>query len=125
MPAIGAGALDRLIAIEQPTLAGRTDSGQKQTTWTTVARVWANREDLSGEERFVAQQVASHVTTRWTIHHRTDVSPEMRIRDLGDPVLMDGALGRLHDISAALDADGRRMWLQILARVRSETTDDA
>jgi len=124
MPAIGAGALDRLVAIEKPTTASRSDSGQKEVTWVEIARVWANRQDLSGRERFLAEQTASHVTTRWTMHYRTDVTPEKRIRDLGDPISADGSLGRLYDISAALEVGGRRRWLQVLATARSEIAED-
>jgi len=124
MPAIGAGALDRQVAIEKPTTASRSDSGQKQVTWVEIARVWANRQDLRGRERFLAEQTASHITTRWIMHYRADVTPEKRIRDIGDPVLADGALGRLYDISAALEVGGRQRWLEVLATARSEIAED-
>jgi phage head-tail adaptor, putative, SPP1 family len=81
------------------------------TDWVDYVTVWAKVEDLSRRDYFQAQMLgeASLVTARITIRWRPDINPHMRVR-FG---------GRVFDIKAVLDPDGRRRMLQIMcAEVR-------
>lgn len=81
MSPLRAGQLDRRVVIQQNTTQplGRDAYGGEETAWSTLATVWAHKEDLGGGERFEGQQDNPEITTRWTIRHRTDVTPRMRL----------------------------------------------
>jgi len=76
-----AGELRHMIKIEKPTY-GRGTSGGKTVTWTKVAEVWAAIEPIRGREYIEAQKVASEITTRIRIRHRSDLKPNMRVEHL-------------------------------------------
>lgn len=65
MPVI---SLNRRVVFEKRTVT-QDELGQEQETWTAERVVWAHREDMSGEERFRAdQELATRVATftvRW------------------------------------------------------------
>lgn len=99
-----AGELRHRVTIQQKTITQDT-YGAEVETWAAVTTVWAKIEDLSGREYFAAQQVpTAQVSTRVTIRWRADVKPEMRAL----------ANGRVLDIKAALDPDGRKRELQLM-----------
>lgn len=116
-----AGRLDRRILLEEPQQMGTTDSGQPIVKWLPVGTVWARREPLKGQERFLADQVAAHVDTRFTIRYRSGVTPEKRIRDLSDPIVQEEGVGRVYDITQVLEL-GRREGLQVFAEARAEAS---
>lgn len=62
------GALNRRVIIQSP--AGTRDSyGERTTTWTNVATVWAAIEPLSVRETFAAAQMQAATTHRVTIRY--------------------------------------------------------
>lgn len=76
------------------------------TTWVTFAQAWGSAEELSGDEYWVAQQVASSVSIRFRIRYMAGLGPLQRV--------IYG--GKSWDIVAVLDPDGRRRELEILAK---------
>lgn len=100
---IRAGALRHRIIIEQGT-PSQNDFGEETLAWSTLATVWAKKEDLSGNELFHAQQVNAEVTTQFQIRHRGDVTAKMRI-NLG---------GTFYNVLSPQDPDGRGRELLLL-----------
>lgn len=80
-----AGDLDRRIDIIAAT-ESRSSSGALIQDWEhprLVATVWAQRRDLRGAERFEEAKFDATVATRFRIRHRTDITPEHRVRERG------------------------------------------
>jgi len=77
-----AGRLDREIVIQQRSDAQDT-FGQPQPTWTTLATVWAAKEDDRGREYFAANQLAAEAPTRFRIRYRADVTTRHRVSFAG------------------------------------------
>lgn len=73
-----AGRLDREIEIQKKTVA-RDSYGQPLETWSTLATVWAAKEDDRGREFFAAQQVQAFAPTRFRIRYRSDVTAGHRV----------------------------------------------
>lgn len=71
----GSGAFDREVTIQQLSEAVGTDGGTTPT-WTTLATVWARKQDVRGGERFSAHQLSAPFDTVWTLHYREDCDPE-------------------------------------------------
>jgi hypothetical protein len=74
------GARRRLVTVEQLDEARRS-SGYPGEDWSTLCSVYMAREDFGGQggarrERFVADQVAAVVETRWQMAYRADMDPE-------------------------------------------------
>jgi len=69
------GELDRYITIEQRTETIGT-SGFPDYTWSELAKVYASRTDLSGAERFQADQLSTRFDTRWETGYRSDLDPD-------------------------------------------------
>jgi len=74
--------------------------------WVPLATVWACVEGLRGNEYWQAQQLVDQADHRITIRYRRDVTAQMRVQHDG----------RLFEIRAALDRDGRRRWLELICR---------
>ena len=73
--AIDAGERDRQITIQQLTESvGGTRFPVE--SWSTLATVFARREDLGGRERFMAHQLSAPYDTRWEIPYRLDMDPD-------------------------------------------------
>lgn len=71
--AVRAGRLRHRVTLQSP--AGSRDAlGERTTTWTSVATVWADVEPLTARELFVASQAQSSVTQRVTIRHSATVA---------------------------------------------------
>jgi SPP1 family predicted phage head-tail adaptor len=107
----GAGALDRLITIEEQ-IEVRDASGQVVPQWVPIRQnVWCAREPLRAGERFAAQQVAADVDTGYRIRdEQLQLSPHLhRIVDEG----------RVYDIRSVLPI-GRRDGVAIQAQARAE-----
>lgn len=69
------GALDRQITLQQVTESTET-SGFPTEAWSTLATVFARKQDMSGRERFVAGQMTAPFDTGWVIPYRTDMDPD-------------------------------------------------
>lgn len=53
------------------------DSGTPEETWTTLVTMPAAKYDVSGQEKFAAQQLSASYDTRWEINYRADMDPEL------------------------------------------------
>lgn len=73
-----AGTLDRRLTIKAP-VDGQDSMGGPTVTYTTLATVWAEKQDKGGREFMAAQQVNAEVTTQFRIRYRSDVTPEHRV----------------------------------------------
>lgn len=68
-----AGLLDKRVALQSP--GGSRDAvGERTTTWTTVATVWAQIEPLSAKEQIAAAQARGSLTHRILIRYSTTVA---------------------------------------------------
>lgn len=80
-----AGKLDRRLAILR---AGEVDDGFQTVPgdFTTVATIWASREDISDAERGRASGVSATATTRFQVRHSATsaaISPTDRVSEGG------------------------------------------
>lgn len=73
-----AARLDREIVIQQRSTTQDT-FGQPTPSWSTLATVWAAKEDDRGREYFAAQQLQAVAPTRFRIRFRADVTPSHRV----------------------------------------------
>lgn len=74
-----AGARDRRVTIQQRPAADAADSSGTPTEvgeWSTLAHVWAEKDEVGGRERFTAQQMTAPYDVRWKIGYRADMDPE-------------------------------------------------
>lgn len=73
---VDAGERDRQVTLQQ--LTESLDASRFPVeTWTTLAAVFARKVDLTGRERFVADQLSAPYDTTWNITYRTDMDPEV------------------------------------------------
>ena len=77
-----AGRFNRRVTLQSP--AGSRDAvGERVTTWTDVATVWAAVEPLSTRETFAAAQAQSEATHRITVRYSATtaaIGPEWRVK---------------------------------------------
>jgi SPP1 family predicted phage head-tail adaptor len=99
-----AGQLRHRVTIETTTEV-QDQYGEPVETWTTLAEVWASREDLAGREAFAAQQVQADVTTRFQMRFLAGVTAKARL-------ISDGVT---YNVTSVADADGRGKTLTLLA----------
>ena len=100
--------MDRRITLQVKTTT-QNDYGEPIVTWTTYARIWAEKKDMKGLEKFIAQQVRAEIDTRFVIRYRDDVS-------LTDRLTFES---RDYDIQQVIEI-GRRESLEIIAKARVE-----
>lgn len=98
------GKLNRKISIQQPVSAAKDAYGAEVVTWSTLANVWASRQQLSGREYFAAQQELSNIGIKFRIRYRDDVEPKMRV--VSDSLT--------YDIESVIDADDRERELVLM-----------
>jgi len=96
---IDPGSLDRRVTI-QYRIDAATESGMPVDDWTTTASatVFMGRMAVGARERVQTHQVSAMAETRWVMHYRADMDP-----DLVD-VAKDRRLtyqGRIHNILTA------------------------
>lgn len=103
-----AGRLDRRIKIHTMQVV-RSDYGEDVATPDEGEAVWARVQPVSGNERYISQQVMAEATTQFTIRYRAGVTPEQFI----------AYEGRLYDILEVLEV-GRSEGLAIAAVARAE-----
>lgn len=103
-----AGDLDRRITVERAVKT--TDAaGGVTLNWMAIGEVWAQVLPISDGERWRAEEVAAHVTTRFRIRWGLDVTAEDRI--------VYG--GRNYEIFGVKEI-GRRVGQEITASARAE-----
>ena len=68
-----AGKLTKSVIIQSPT-GDRDAVGERTTTWTNVATVWASIDPLSAREIFAAAQAQSEVTQKVMIRYDSSIS---------------------------------------------------
>ena len=72
------GERDWVITIQQRPLADEADdSGAPLEDWTDLVTMPAAKYDISGQEKFAAQQLSASYDTRWEINYRVDMDPEL------------------------------------------------
>lgn len=101
------GELRARLVLEAPARAA-DDGGGSVVTWEQVALLWAKVSARGGTESFTHDRVAGSASHEIIMRYRSDVTPEMRLRE--------GT--RIFDVRAAMDLDGRRQWLRCLAEER-------
>lgn len=95
--AINAGKYRHQIVIKAAAADSSRDTyGRRKGTGSTVATVWAEKQDWSGDESTENGRETATVTTKWIIRHRTDLSSGMTVTH--------GAV--VYDILSILDFDG-------------------
>lgn len=101
------GALRHRVTLEaQSRTAG--DAGTATIGWTSAGSLFARIEPIGGREIEIAGGIAARVTHKVLIRYRDGVTAGMRFT----------GSGRLLDIHAVLDLEGRHRWLQCLCEER-------
>lgn len=106
-----AGKLDRRITIRRATTA-TNDLGEDVATWGDLATVWASKEDIRDGERFAAQEVAAHITTRFRVRWSSVTSDV----DAKDRIVYQGYEYNV----VAVKELGRREGIEITASARTD-----
>ena len=106
MSMINAGKYRHAITIKNPADDSSRDFGGRKGTGTTVATVYAEKQDWSGSELDEAGRQTAVVITRWRIRYRTDIQPKMQITFGTD----------IYNITSVLDFDGTQRELTIESR---------
>lgn len=97
--ALAAGKLRHRVELQDRVTTQNPNTGEMETAWQTVARVWAEITPLSAREFIAAGAEQSEVRARFTIRRR-DVSASMRILHRG---LAYDILGVLPDPESGLE----------------------
>lgn len=101
------GNMRHLLTIEHRVRVA-DDSGGFSESWQSLpqdAQVWAAIETLSGRQILRAGQLQPAATHRLHLHYRQGLSPGMRLT--GE--------GVCYDITAVLDRDNRKQYLEVMA----------
>lgn len=101
------GRLRHRIIIQELTELRDPISGEIiDTDWQDVCTVWAEIRALRGREYFTAQQTLAESNHEIIIRYRKGIKPAMR-------AISDG---RVFDIQAVLDKDGRKRFLSLVCK---------
>jgi len=100
---LAAGVLRNRIRLEQATET-RGSAGCVSKSWSTLATVCEQKVDLSGSERFTAQQTSAEVSTRFTIRYRTGLGGKLRV--VHDSVT--------YNVESVQDPDGMKVGLYLM-----------
>lgn len=76
---IEAGKLRHRITILEPDREQDSDTGEIETTWNTLAVVWAAWEPYSTKDFIAAASIQNQTSVRAIIRYRTDVTAGMRV----------------------------------------------
>lgn len=104
------GPMDRQLTFKKKTASG-VDSLGAVTYTTTDLKMWAQRRELRGEERFTAQQRVAGLTARYYMQYRQDVIDNVTEQD----TFVDSIDGKTYGIHEILPI-GRREGIIIAAR---------
>lgn len=96
------GRMDRLITLKKRSSSSQDTYGTEINIWTDMV-VWAERWELKGNERFIAQQQLATLSARYFIYYREDLTTQ--------DLLVDG--DHTFNIQAILSI-GRRKGLELL-----------
>jgi SPP1 family predicted phage head-tail adaptor len=110
-----AGERDRRIVIEQLAQSIAT-TGFPVETWTTLRTMYAQKLDLSGTERFRADQLSASYDTRWEINYVADMDPNLVGVSKQRRIVH---AGQTHDIVAASEI-GRREGIELLTLAKAD-----
>lgn len=97
------GALRHRLRLEAPSYMA-DEGGGATVTWNPVATLWAEVIPLSGREELRADGLQTVAKFEVRTRYRAGISPEMRF--------VFG--GRVLEIQAVRDIEGRRRWLSCL-----------
>lgn len=106
-----AGKLDRRIRLERAT-ESRDAFNNAIKDWSTLATVWASKQDVRDSERLAAQEVGAEITTRFQIRWSSEVADISPL----DRLVYEG---KTYDIAAVKEI-GRREGLEVTAAARAE-----
>jgi SPP1 family predicted phage head-tail adaptor len=112
-----AGAMDRRLAILQPTETTNS-SNEAVQTFAVLTTVWAEKHDISDGEKLRAQEVGSSITTRFRIRWSEALSamtPKWRVRLKGRTTAQD----RDFEVTGLKEIN-RREGLEITATARTD-----
>ena len=71
------GAMDRAVEIQQLTESAGS-SGMPVETWATLyPQAWMSKQEMSGRERFAANQLTAPGTARWVMRYAADMDPDL------------------------------------------------
>lgn len=102
------GVLRHRMSLEAPSrMAG--EGGGATVSWKQIAKVWAQVVPIYGREVFQADVIAALAMHEVRLRYRADVTPEMRFT----------MVGRVFDIRAVRDIEGRHRWLSCLCEEQS------
>jgi len=96
-----AGMRER-VTLQSPARAA-DGAGGADVSWTDVATIWAQVEEGAGGERLAGERLAARAALTLTLRYRVGITTEMR-------VLWSG---RVLNIRAVRDADGRKRFLTL------------
>jgi SPP1 family predicted phage head-tail adaptor len=106
---VNAGKYTHSIIIRNPSTT--TDNlGGAFSTGSTVATVWASKEDWTGSENRENGQDVANMRTKFFIRYRTDVLPKMQVVHGSD----------VFDIETVLDYDGTK--IELILECKKVTT---
>ena len=106
-PIVVSSQLDNYLELRHRVLM-RNDQGEEVASWPDVyAYVWAEKRDLRGQKRFLAQQYSSDQQTEFTVRWRGDVSVTDRLINLDE--------NETYEITQVAEI-GRRGGLDLLCR---------
>ena len=102
-----------LIVYDTFTAAGTEtcDTDNKVKPVTLPAKVWAERLELRGAERWNAQQVVASVSCKYRVRYRDDITAQC--------MLIDDA-GREYDLQPPIEL-GRRDGIELICAARSDS----
>lgn len=108
MPVRAGSLRTRVLIQKRPT--GYNEYGERSSTWTDVATVWASVVPTRGNEQFAAEQHEGVTTFTVKMRYRNDVGPTNRL-------MFDN--GRILDIQSAVNVDRRSEQLELTCLERS------
>lgn len=76
--ALHAGSMDRLVTVQQSTVA-KDDYKDKVTTWSTIASVWAQVINSPMGERNEAENRVAVLETKFRVRYYSAITANMRI----------------------------------------------
>ena len=110
---MAAGERDRYVTIQQLT-EGTAASGLPTESWSTLTSAWMSKDDVSGRERFQMNQLSAPFDSRWQMHYRPDMDPELVDVPKKRRLVYQN---RTHDIVAASQIN-RREGVELLTLAR-------
>lgn len=100
------GDLRHLVTL-QKLVQTESEYGETIESWVDYMQVWAQVEGLRGKEFLLSRQMpGGEITSKITIRYRNDIDRTMRIK----------SENRIFEIIAILDKEGKRRFLEIMAR---------